>query len=152
MIGWLARFGATPLLWACGLLLAAAVVQTGRIHLLKADVSVANAASASAVAWANELQTSRDAWKGAAERMQAATTKWESAFATVHRLLQDAQRENARIDAANRAAVSAAQAREAEANRTLDAWMQRYAAQVRQDNCAAALSAVQAACPALEGY
>lgn len=152
MIRWLASFGTTPLLWTCAALLAALAGMGVRVHMLKADVSVAEAASSSAAAWARELETQRDAWKGAAQGYERASGEWERAFSSVHELLRQAQAEAGRVAEANRAAVAAAAAREAEANRALDAWMTRYAEQVRASDCASALVAVQAACPALEGY
>lgn len=151
-MGILARLTTTPLLWACGLLLVAVAALGVRVHMLGADVAAAQAATEAAAARADQHVAERDAWKRATHTLQVASTKWETAFGTVHELLVAAQGEARRLDAAGRAAVTAAREREAEANRTLAGWMQRYADQVRVGDCAAALNAVQQACPAFGGY
>ena len=152
MKGLLAKFTVTPLLWACGLLLAAVAVLGGLLYTARADVAAARARTEAAAATAGQRATERDAWKQAAEASAAAAGSWEAAFADMRVLLRQAQSEARRLDEAGKRAVAAAQAREVEANRTLDAWMARYANQVRVGDCAAALNAVQAACPAFEGF
>lgn len=152
MSGLLAKFTVTPLLWAAGLELVAIAVLGGLLYVQQARVDVAVAASESASAWATSARTERDAWKQAAGTAIGANAKWEQAFKKVQGLLEDAQGENRRLDAAGRAAVAAAQERAAEADRALEEWTRRYAEQVRVGDCAAALNAVQTACPAMEGY
>ena len=152
MAGLLAKLSVKPLLWACGLLLAGCAVLGGLLYTARADVAAARAETDAAAATVGQRTTEREAWKQAARASQAAAGRWEAAFADMQILLRDAQGEARRLDAAGRQAVAAAQAREAEANRTLEAWMRRYAEQVRVGDCAAALNAVQAACPAFEGF
>lgn len=151
-MGILAKLTTTPLLWACGLLLVAVAALGVRVHMLGASVAAAESATAAAAARADQHIAERDAWKHTARTLQGAATKWETAFGIVHQLLTAAQGEARRLDQAGRAAVTAAREREAEANRTLAGWMQRYADQVRVGDCAAALNAVQQACPAFGGY
>lgn len=152
MAGLLAKLTVTPLLWACGLLLVAVAALGVRVHMLGADVDAAKAGTAAADARANQHVAERDAWKRAAQSALQATTRWETAFGTVRQLLADSQREARRLDEAGRQALAAARAREAEANLALASWMDRYAEQVRVGDCAAALNAVQQACPAFRGY
>ncbi|MDH7453578.1 hypothetical protein QF205_10940 [Luteimonas composti] len=152
MAGLLAKLTVTPLLWACGLLLVAVAALGVRVHMLGADVDAANGGAAAADARANQHVAERDAWKHAAQSALEATTRWETAFGTARQLLADSQREARRLDEAGRQALAAARAREAEANRALAGWMDRYAEQVRVGDCAAALNAVQQACPAFGGY
>lgn len=152
MGGLLAKLTVTPLLWACGLLLVAVAALGVRVHTLGASIDAAQSATQAAGARADQHIAERDAWKHAARTLQGAATKWETAFGTMQTLLKQAQGEARRLDQAGHDAIAAAQAREAEANRALAAWTQRYADQVRVGDCAAALNAVQQACPAFGGY
>lgn len=145
MTGLLTKLSVKPLLWACCLLLAACAALGGRLYVAGADVTAAEAR-------VGLRTTERDAWKQAAEASQIAAGKWQQAFAQVQQRLREAQAEAHRLDEAGQAAIAAAQAREAEANRALASWTQRYADQVRVGDCAAALNAVQHACPAFQGY
>jgi len=152
MGGLLAKLTVTPLLWACGLLLVVVAALGVRVHMLGASVDAAESATQAAAARADQHVAEREGWKHAARTLQGAATKWETAFGTMQTLLNQAQGEARRLDDAGRAAIAAARAREAEANRALASWTARYADQVRAGDCAAALNAVQAACPAFGGY
>lgn len=152
MTGILARLTVTPLLWAAGLELVAIAVLGGMLYVQQSRVDVAQAASETAGARADAARTERDAWKQAAETSLGANVKWQSAFAAVQRLLREAQGENRRLAESGRKAIAAARAEAAEADRALAEWTHRYADQVRVGECAAALNAVQTACPAMEGY
>lgn len=142
----------TPLLWACGLLLAACAWLGWNNHSLAAERDVAAAQRDTAVQRVGTVETERDAWKTRADELQAARAGDRRAIDMLRGLLAQAQGESARLEREGEQAVAAAQARAAEADRTLDAWMDRYAAQVRQGDCQTALAAVQQACPAMEGY
>lgn len=145
MQGLLAKLTVTPLLWACGLLLAAVGVLGVQLQLKAGALDVATADVA-------RVATERDAWKSAASRSLAANQTLQGAFDRVHELLKQEQGERKRLDAEGRAAVARAQQAAADADRTLATWMARYADQVRVGDCAAALNAMQQACPAFEGY
>ncbi|WP_298580580.1 hypothetical protein [uncultured Luteimonas sp.] len=151
-MNWLSKLTVTPLLWACGLLLVAVAGLGVRVHMLGATADAAEAATEAAAARAAQHVAERDAWKHAAQASASAAGKWEAAFRNVQQLLRDSQAEARRLDEAGQAALSAAREREAEANRALASWTQRYADQVRVGDCAAALNAVQQACPAFGGY
>lgn len=144
-MGLLSKFTVTPLLWACGLLLVAVGVLGVRLHMKQADVDVAEARLVTAA-------TERDAWKGVAQQSLGANAQWHDAFDQVHGLLKASQADRKRLQAEGQSAIAAAQAAAEDADRTLKAWMDRYAEQIRMGDCAAALNAVQLACPAMEGY
>lgn len=149
MSGILAKLTVKPLLCACGLQLAAIVALGG---VLWAQDTWHEGRLADMRAQRNGAQSSVDAWRTRAQELEAANFAHQSVNDTLRRLLDEAQGEAVRLQEAGRAAIAAAQAREADANRTLDAWMDRYADQVRAGHCAAALNAVQDACPAFQGY
>lgn len=145
MTGLLAKLTVTPLLWACGLLLVVVAVLGVQLKLKAGALDVATADVA-------RVATERDAWKGAASRSLAANQTLQGAFERVHTLLEQEQGERRRLDTEGRAALQRAQQAAADADRTLATWMARYSNQVRIGDCAAALNAVQRACPMLEGY
>lgn len=149
MSGILAKLTVKPLLWACGLQLAAIA-------------ALGVALWAQGVWWEGKVAdvgADRDHWKVVAEargvrvaELSAANFAFESVNGTLRRLLDEARGEAARLGEEGREAVAAARAAEADATRTLDVWMARYADQVRIRDCASAWRAVQAHCPAMEGY
>src|SRR5690606_5579434 len=87
--GLLAKFTVKPLLWACGLLLAAAAVLGGLLYTARADVATAEARAGVAAATAGQRATERDAWKQAAQASAAAAGSWQAAFATMRTLLRN---------------------------------------------------------------
>lgn len=96
--------------------------------------------------------TERDAWKQRASELKAANTAYDAEFARLAQALKAAQAERLRLETQGAAAIAAAEAAEADASRTLRAFMDRYATQVRVPDCASAMASVQRFCPALEGY
>lgn len=96
--------------------------------------------------------TERDAWKQRAGELKAANTTYDVEFARLAQELKSAQAESARLRSAHSTALAAAEAAEADATRTLHAFMDRYATQLRAPDCASAMASVQRFCPALEGY
>lgn len=103
--------------WALALLLVAALwVQTARHSTASAAIDTARAAEAAAV-------DSASAWQATAERLRLAVDACNAAR------LADRARDHA--------AVVAAQAARREADRTLRAWMDRYAAATATAECAA---------------
>lgn len=96
--------------------------------------------------------TERDAWKQRAGELKAANTAYDAEFARLVQQLQAAQAERLRLEKEGAAALAAAEAAEADASRTLRAFMDRYATQIRVPDCASAMASVQRFCPALEGY
>lgn len=146
----LSRLTVKPLLWACGLQLAALIALGG---VLAVQNYRHEASYATLKAEAETTVASRDAWKTRAAELDAANFAHQSVNKTLRRLLSESQGENARLGEEGRAAVAAAEAAKDDADRVLAGWMQRYADQVRMPDCASALSAIEMACPMLkEGY
>lgn len=100
----------------------------------------------------NTRTTERDAWKQRAGELKAANTAYAAEFARLAQELKAAQAERLRLEREGAAALAAAEAAEADATRTLRAFMDRYATQMRAPDCASAMASVQRFCPALEGY
>lgn len=96
--------------------------------------------------------TERNAWKQRAGELKAANTAYDAEFARLAQELKAAQAERSRLEKAGAEALAAAEAAEADATRTLHAFMDRYATQMRAPDCASAMASVQRFCPALEGY
>ena len=148
----LSKLTVTPLLYACGVLLVAllsvsvyAVITGERLDAAQSRVDAANSERDTAA-------TEREAWKRRAGELVEANQAYGDTVAMLQRELRDAQRETARIDAAGRAAVAAAQAAATDAERTLAAMAAQFQAQARQPDCARALNVLAQACPAFEGY
>ena len=117
---------------------------------LSDDVAVAVADKGKAEADRDAAVTSRDSWKSKAEDALAANRAYDAAFAQ----LQEAAAEQQRLagEAAKKAAaaVATAQRDEAQAERQLADFKRRSGN--KPATCAAALQAMQAACPMLEGF
>ncbi|WP_447940103.1 hypothetical protein [Pseudoxanthomonas mexicana] len=96
--------------------------------------------------------TERDAWKLRAGELKAANRAYDAEFKRLVAEHAAAQAEMVRLKAAHATALAEAQAAEADADRTLRAFMDRYAAQLRSPDCVGAMAAVARFCPALEGY
>lgn len=138
-----------PLLYAVGALLAAIVVMSAAWYIsarsAAADLSVAQAAADSANAL---LRTERTR----TSELASANEGWQKTTGVLQAELKAAQDQVADIRQKSDAAVAAAQARAADANKTLKTFMDRYAVQVREPHCASALQQLEAACPAFSGY
>ena len=148
----LAKLTVTPLLYACGILLAAllatgayAAVLSARLDTAQADVRAADGATTTA-------RTERDAWKTKAAELGSANTAYGTAVRQLMEELERAQQESKRIDAAGQQAVANAQAAQADAERTLTRMAAQLQAQAREPDCARALNELVRACPAMEGY
>lgn len=149
MAGVLSKLSVKPLLWAVGLLLVACAGLGGTLAVQQRWYG---GQLATVAADRDEARVSAAAWRTRAGELDMANAAHQHANATLQRLLTEARGENTRLQDEGRAAIAAAQAAAAEANRTLDTWMDRYADQVRVGDCASALNAVQQACPAFNGY
>lgn len=130
---------------AGALLLASNLAWWGYAGRLQADVARAEGAG-------QRSSSERDAWKARATELKAANAAYDSEFTKLAGELKAAQAEHARLQREHGAALAAAREAEADADRTLRSFMDRYAAQLRAPDCAGALQSVQRLCPALEGY
>lgn len=148
----LSKFTVTPLLYACGALLAIALAQAIALKVEVSKVDAAKSAVTAAIAQRDATITERDAWKtkanGAVEANQAAGVAIDSLKATLA-AQQAACSHNAQ---ANEVAVSQARADAADADRTLKLFAKKFQTESHKPNCAQALSAMEAACPALQDY
>lgn len=94
--------------------------------------------------------TERDAWKGKTADVQAANRAYEVTIQQMHEAEAQRQADEAAIARRAAAAVAAAQQQAEQARRERDAFRQRFAG--KPATCAAALDAMQAACPTLTEY
>lgn len=117
---------------------------------LRADVAEANKDSALAVLDARTAE--RDAWKNKARELEVANLASQKTVEHLMVELKNAQGEQRRLLEEGQKAVAAAQAEAADADRALKNFVDRYARQISNPDCAGALAVVQQACPALEGY
>lgn len=142
----------TPLLYACGALLALSIGLGVALKLKASSVTAAEAARDKAIAERDTARTERDAWKVRVDELTAANLAYGNALGGVARELQSCQGENTRISAAGQRAIAAAQAEARDADRTLKAFTAKFQAESRKPKCTRALEALGAACPTLEGY
>lgn len=150
--GWIERLTVTPLLYACGVLLLVCLGLGVALKLEAADVATAEADKRTAEADRNTAQTEREAWKRRAGELGTANLAYGVALSDLRAELALCQGENARLGEAGEKAVAAAQADARDADRTLAAFTAKFQTESRKPQCAAALHALDAACPALEGY
>jgi len=145
----LATLTVKPLLYAVGALLLAlaGVLVAWFVHATRLqaqlDVQTSAASSANAAYMAGRTRIAE---------LTSANDGWLNATTVLQGELKNAQEQLVVVRAQGDAAIAAAQQRERDANRTLDAFMTKARAQAREPNCAQALSALQLACPAMEGY
>lgn len=148
----LAKLTVTPLLWACGLLLAALVAAGAYAAVLDVRLGAAQASVTAAKAERDTARTERDAWKLAADAAASANNAYGSAVTVLQAELKRAQGESRRMDEAGQQAIAAARADAADAERALAAMAAQIQTQSRVPACALALSRLEAACPAFSGY
>lgn len=113
---------------------------------------VADASRDAAMASLTAATTEKQAWKNKAGELAAANVAGQKVVDQLQRALQDAHAEQGRLQEEGRRAVAAAQAAADDADRTLKDFVDRYARQLRNPDCASALATVQRSCPAFEGY
>lgn len=138
-----------PLLYAIGaLLLMTAILAVGwYVHAakLQADLDVQTVSASSANA---AYMTSRTR----VAELTAANKGWQATTSTLRDEIKRAQDQLVEVRQQGAEAVAAAEARAADADRTLKTFMDRYAVQVKETACAQALQNVEAVCPAFRGY
>lgn len=138
-----------PLLYAIGaLLVVVAILAVGwYVHAtrLQADLDVQTVSASSANA---AYMTSRTR----VAELTAANAGWQDTAIVLRGELKLAQDQLVTVRQQGQVAVAAAEARAADADRTLKTFMDRYAVQVKETACAQALQNVEAVCPAFQGY
>ena len=143
------KLAVKPLLYAVAALLVVILAMSG-IWYVTAARSAANLSVAEANASSAEA-----AWKGERTRVSeltAANAGWQDTAATLQGELKLAQDQLVTVRQQGAAAVAAAEAKAADADRTLRTFLDRYAVQVKETACAQALQNVEAVCPAFRGY
>lgn len=155
-MGFLSTLTVKPLLITIGALAVLLLASNGgwllRANDLEAQRDVAKANAEAADADRDGAYTERDAWKTKAGELATANAAAMDNIESLVGELHKQQGENRRLQEAGRKAIAAAQADAADAERTLKNFIDRYAQQLRNPDCAGALAVVQQACPALEGY
>lgn len=146
------KFTVTPLLYACGALLLLALGLGVALKLEAGNVATANAQRDTAQQRVVATITERDAWKQSAHDAAQANVAATDAIGSLKATLQSQQQECARIGAANSKALTDARAQARDADRTLQLFTRKFQTESRKPDCARALSALEAACPALQNY
>lgn len=138
-----------PLLWVCAGLLTLAVSLAIGLFVTRAsaraDAAMQNGLIAACTA-------EREGASARVTELLAANAGYGATVKVLRAELLAAQDQAAVLRAQSDAAVAAAEAREADANKTLKQFMNRYASQAREARCALALTEVEASCPAFSGY
>ena len=143
------KLAVKPLLYSVGaLLLVVAILAIGwYVHATRLqadlDVQTMSASSASAAYMAGRTRVAE---------LAAANEGWRETTTALQGELKRAQDQLVEVRRQGAAAVAAAEAKAADADRTLKTFMDRYAVQVKETACAQALQNVEAVCPAFRGY
>lgn len=147
-----AKLTVKPLLITIGVLLLVIAVLSGSLVVQGSRLDVAAANVQASIAHQKSTATERDSWKLRAEELTLANVEWLATASTLQDELQRAQDQLTQVRKQTQAAVASARAAAADADRTLNLWLDRYRAQVGAPDCAKALMTLEAACPALQGY
>lgn len=152
MNGFLAKLTVTPLLYACGVLLAVVLGMGVKIALLGSAVDTAQAKQQTAEEALDRVSTERDAWSNAAEGAANANKQADAAIESLRLTLEQQQQQCAATQSANDKAIAAARSAAADADAALKHFTAQFQSESRKPVCGAALAALDAACPALQGY
>ena len=141
-----------PLLYLVGLLCLAVVALGTRGCVQSANARTDAAKLETADELVGRVRTERDAWKHQAESNAANANTCATSLQVLSDEYKRQARDHATLDAQRQAAITAAQAAEQDASRTLARFTAQFQAESRRPDCGAALAAVGRSCPALEGY
>ena len=142
----------TPLLYACGALLTLALGQAVTLKLEAGKLDTANAQLQTAQQSVVTVIAQRDAWKLQAQGAVDANHAAGDAIASLKEALKAQQAQCTANQQANAKAVAAARAAAVAADQSLHLFTSKFQNESRKPNCAQALSAMEAACPALQDY
>lgn len=151
-MGLVAKLSVKPLLYAMGVLLLVIVALSVALVLANGKADTARAQQQAAVALTRTVTTEREAWKIRADELGNANQAYGGVVSTLQAELKTAQDQAAALRTQSAGAVAQARAEAADADRTLKRFTAQVQAQLRQPDCARALSALTQACPALKGY
>jgi len=138
-----------PLLYVIGILLLTVTGLAVALALKSADSEAAAATSEGLLA---TCAAGRDGAVTRVQELVEANAGYGETLATVRSELRLAQQQTVTLRVQSNAALAAAEVREADANKTLAQFMNRYASQARETRCALALTEMEASCPAFSGY
>lgn len=141
-----------PLLYVIVALLLVIFVMANRGCVQSANARTSAAQLEGAEELVNRVRTEREAWKRQAEANAANANTCASSFTTITREYERQQRDHAQMDAQRNAALAEAQAAAADSDRALQRFTAQFQLQSRTPTCGAALTALNAACPALKEY
>ncbi len=152
MSGFLAKLTVTPLLYTIGVLLAVLIGMSVKLALISSDLDTAVSQKATAEEAVRRVGTERDSWKDKANAASSANDSCTQGIESLSVTLDRQQKACRAAQAANQKAIAAARAEAADADATLQRFVAQFRAQTPETDCGRALAALDAACPALEGY
>ena len=138
-----------PLLWAIGVLALGLIALSVSLVVVRANARAAVATYEGATA---ACAAQKDGATTRVSELVAANAGYGRTVAVLQTELLLAQKQAATLKQQSANAVAAAQAREADADKTLKQFLNRYAGQARETRCALALTEMEASCPAFSGY
>lgn len=138
-----------PLLWVIGVLALGLIAMSLSLVVVRANARAAAATYEGATA---ACAAQKDGATARVSELVAANAGYGRTVAVLQTELLLAQKQAATLKQQSAKAVAAAQAREADADKTLKQFMNRYAGQARETRCALALTEMEASCPAFSGY
>lgn len=138
-----------PLLWVIGVLALGLIALSVSLVVVRANARAAAATYEGATA---ACAAQKDGATTRVSELVAANAGYGRTVAVLQTELLLAQKQAATLKQQSAKAVAAAQAREADADKTLKQFMNRYAGQARETRCALALTEMEASCPAFSGY
>lgn len=133
------------LLLLCALLIALLAGSRSHARQLQAQLDVAAANQ-------RATQAEREAWKRQADSLTAAAHGARTGIDTLKAALSEQQQACIAMNDANRRAVESAAAAAARADTALRGFSGRWKSESTKPRCAAALKAMEEACPALRNY
>jgi len=135
-----------------GVLLILLFVQTMRLHTAHADVATAQAAQATAEARLTGAKAEKATLTAAIGTAEDARASAENVATERLAIIEAERADHRRIVDANTRAVRTARDAQADAERTLSVFMDRYADAIRNPGCSTALIHMEASCSALSDY
>lgn len=138
-----------PLLWVIGVLALGLIALSVSLVVVRANARAAAATYEGATA---ACAAQKDGATTRVSELVAANAGYGRTVAVLQTELLLAQKQAATLKQQSANAVAAAQAREADADKTLKQFLNRYAGQARETRCALALAEMEASCPAFSGY
>jgi hypothetical protein len=145
----LSKLAVKPLLYAVGIL---ALLCAGEGIALYVQAVRHSTEAATAKAESDQWRNSYAAAATKSSELAVANIGWQDTVSQLQAQLASEQKQCAALAARNDQAIATARAEAADADAALKTFVDRFAAAQRKSDCAAALHALAASCPSLEGY